>query len=522
MISPKSSIFVIISILVIGCGSSPGPDSISSHRSEGASSVPDCTVCHSSPSLDPLVTNGSETKGKHIAHVKDAGIACIKCHFGYSDRATHMNGIMDTPDPAVLIVYFDSTNKNGQWINDGGPQQGSCKSLACHGSETPDWYGPGGGPLHGCSFCHSAAINIRRQILGAGGDFGANTALLSHHVAGASDPSGEQCMVCHDQSTHMSGTVRLKHADTGESFVYDPAHSSSLEPFCLSCHDMNGANGNFSPFSDGRTLGVIPHEAGTRIADYWNSTNTVHKQNGLTCAGTGEIGTGCHGNNGVINMHGSVSVGLLTKNMTLPVLPTPDGQPPAPYDYNDYKLCFDCHAAYPSVTKEVVLGYAQGGNYDVWWAPTPYYTSGIQSLFRDRYISSSGNYPTYWNGMNQTYNDTVWGDAYTPLHNYHMSYGDSMMKYIWKYRGITLGRASCIACHNVHGAAGKSVRSTYDEFGITAFSKTFPSGETDGYKKFVPDSNYDDTIMMTYPINCYQSCHGIAGPTSYWNTPSGE
>jgi len=305
----------------------------------------------------------------------------------------------------------------------------------------------------------------------------------------------------------MSGTVLLKNADTNAPITYDRADPSSLEPFCLSCHDALGATSTFigatplDPFSDGRALGTIPNVAGNKIDGYWNNSNTIHKDNGLTCAGTGEPATGCHGSNGTVNMHGSLSKGLLTKNLTLPI---PSG---SAYDYNDFVLCFDCHDSYPTVSKEVVLGYRSGGNYDLSWAPTPYYTAGIQSLFRDRYIS----------GDPRPYSDTIWGDPYTPLHNYHLSPTDAWMNSgVWKYRGNEIGRTSCIACHNVHGTSG-SIRSTYDEFGITAYT-----AGPDSYKTLEPIGNYEDLVFKAYPINCAISCHGIMPGTSYWHTPSDE
>jgi hypothetical protein len=513
-------------MILVGCSAGEGPDSITSQRASapGAGCTTACHNAQSSISPDPLTTNGSGTNGKHVIHVSGRGIPCEKCHFQYENSATHVNRQRDTENPISLIVYFDSTNPAGAWSADTGPQTGSCTALNCHNAAL-DWYGTTPWSLPDCSVCHGSSLGTRRQVLGAGGDFGNNN--ISHHVAGASDPTSAQCKVCHDViTTHMGGTVSLQNADTGANITYDPSDPGSLEPFCLSCHDTAGAAiqgpAALSPFSDGRTLGIIPHEAGNKIESYWNNTYTVHKSNGLTCAGTGAPGTGCHGNNGTINVHGSASKGLLTKSMTLPVLPTPSGQPPAPYDYNDYKLCFDCHDYYPAVSKEVILGYRQNGNYDVWWAPTPYYTAGIQSLFRDRYISNASNFPIYWSGVSQTYNDTVWGDPYTPLHNYHMSYGDAMMKYIWNYRGTTAGRASCITCHNVHGTAGKSVRSTYDEFGITVFTNTFAGGEQDVYKMLVPLGNYEDAVFKAYPVNCDMSCHSIVPGTSYWHTPGGE
>lgn len=502
---------------VVGCNSGTGPDSLSSQKTQGSIPLSSCTEkCHNASSTispDPLVTNGTGTYGKHIAHVQNTGIPCEKCHANYINAPTHMNGTLDT-GPAVNLVFFDSTNPPPAQFdkNAGPPVTGICSNLVCHGPDTLDWYGTGTANFQNCSSCHSYTVGSRRRVTGAQGDFGGNASIVSHHVATTGDPVREQCLVCHDQSTHTAGTVRLRNADTGSSIVYNPVNSASLEPFCISCHDANGASGNKAPFADGRTLGSVPNVAGDKIAGYWSAAYTVHKNKGLTCAGSGAPNTGCHGNNQSINMHGSISKGLLTRNLELPVTPS------APYEYSQYQLCFDCHDNYPAVTKEVVLGYKQGGHYDVYWAPTPYYTLGIQSMFRDRYISDPNNYPAYWGGVNQSYNDSNWGyDPYTPLHNYHLSIYD-FFNYGWNYRGVETGRASCVTCHNVHGTNG-TVRSIYDEFGIIAFSKTFPGGEVDLYKKL---TKYDNLTLKSYPINCNYNCHDMVPGTSYWYAPPDE
>ncbi len=387
------------------------------------------------------------------------------------------------------------------------------------------------GSLTECTDCHLVATATRRQIVGSQGDFGANTGNQSHHIAGSADPTTAQCEVCHDQSTHMTGTVLLKNADTGAPITYDPADPSTLEPFCLSCHDALGATSTFigatalDPFGDGRTLDTIPNVAGNKIDGYWNNPDTIHKDNGLTCAGTGEPATGCHGSNGTVNMHGSASQGLLTKNMNFLIPLTFDsGNPPNTFVYDNYRLCFDCHDNYPAVTKEVVLGYAESGNYNIALAPSPYYTSGIQTLFRDRYIPPpSTNYPGYWGGVSPLYNDNnaFFGDPYMSLHNYHLLGSDisGFLKLSWRYRGDSsqVGRITCTSCHNVHGTAG-TVASTFDEFGITLFVGL----GLDEYKGFADPNSYNDSVMKTYPINCAVSCHDIMGPTFYWHTPSGE
>jgi hypothetical protein len=114
----RSLLFLLVLAIIAGCGSSPGPDSISSHKPLSAGVFPDCLACHSSaqPSFDPVRTNGDGTAGKHKAHVADGGIPCIKCHYQYTDQATHMNGRMDTSNPAVHLVNFDATNTSGSWV----------------------------------------------------------------------------------------------------------------------------------------------------------------------------------------------------------------------------------------------------------------------------------------------------------------------------------------------------------------------------------------------------------------------
>jgi hypothetical protein len=376
---------------------------------------------------------------------------------------------------------------------------------------------------------------VRRQVVGAGGDFATNPSITSHHVSGTLDPSPAQCTVCHEQSLHMGGVVRLRHADTGTRIDYDPAATSSLEPFCLSCHDSDGAlftmatTSAMSPFDDGSALGTMPYAAGTTIASSWTGSS-AHRSRGVTCAGTGAPNTGCHGRNGVINAHGSVNKGLLTNSMNFQIplvtysvyTANPLG---ASFNYNNYKLCFDCHASYPAVTKEVVLGFRAGGVYDILKARTPYYTPGIQSLFRERYIGIDPARP---------YSDTMFGDPYLALHNYHLI-GFEVDTFVfpfnevnmlqWKYRGdpAQVGRITCTACHNVHGTASPTIRSTYPELRLQRdypFWIGFTPLPGESYTSI--DPSIDAAIMTSFPLNCAIDCHGKQGQSSYWNIPNGE
>jgi hypothetical protein len=285
-------------------------------------------------------------------------------------------------------------------------------------------------------------------------------------------------------------------------------------------------SGTANPFNDGVTLGSGRNVAGSRIKDYWTGTNNRHKTAGaLTCAGTGIAGTGCHGNGGAINMHGSISKGLLTQNLTLGIVSAVAASVP----YNvDYKLCFDCHAGYPAVSPQVVLGYRTGGNYDFTAViPLTSYstpTATIQSLFRDQYNAILGTGTPFYNDMipiPQSY-------AYLPLHNYHLLSVVTNTIFLpdanwlsWKYRGdaAQAGRITCVTCHNVHGTNGLSARSTFDEFGISP--TPLPGIGLDTYNTMTFTS-YDPNVTGSYPMNCAVDCHGNAGPTSYWNSPANE
>jgi predicted CxxxxCH...CXXCH cytochrome family protein len=193
---------ILLLMVITGCGSSTGTDSISSHAPINAGAFPDCLTCHSSkqPSFDPTLTNSTGTAGKHVTHVTKRGIACVRCHLNYTGQATHMNSTMDTPDTAVSLVSFDSANPNGRWINDTGPHKGKCSSLVCHGTDTPDWYGTGWS-MPDCSTCHIDSLDP--LVTNGSGTAG-------KHIAHVTD-GGFACVTCHSiytaQTSHMNGTL---------------------------------------------------------------------------------------------------------------------------------------------------------------------------------------------------------------------------------------------------------------------------------------------------------------------------
>ena len=197
----------------------------------------------------------------------------------------------------------------------------------CH-FHTADFKGAGGD----CLGCHAdtgdagtQGPNARRPVQN---DFGKN----SHHVGASVDSTGAalftqpnmggaltnfDCVVCHaegkvdagdttdDATLHKNGTIDLRDTDvadggTGYYFSYDkdaidaaataPANwmsgntiwetqtSTALDPFCLSCHDSDGASANFNSGSNeglGYTGSASNPFADSAITNEYDQVNRV-------------------------------------------------------------------------------------------------------------------------------------------------------------------------------------------------------------------------------------------------------
>jgi len=491
----------------------------------------DCHTAHTTRNLfivkESVITPNSGTRA--VTFYKTTGDAVnsyVTASLGAATRGICQVCHTQTKNPVTLVSRWTNAG-NADASHYQSPKPNSARCTDCH-NHTAGFANTAGD----CKDCHSIAQGGRRPVLGVGGDFAGNTSIASRHVGGAVDPTPAQCLVCHDLSRHTQGTVRLRHGDTGSVSAYNPLQLSTLEPFCLSCHDGDGAGGDMSPFGDGATLGAVPFVAGTTIASSW-SGSSAHRSKGLTCAGTGSPNTGCHGRSGSINMHGSTVKGMLTNTMNfqIPLVSAavysadPLG---SSWSYSNYQLCLDCHANYPAATKEVVLGYRRNGVYDKKNSPTPYYTLGMQSLFREHYVGPDPLRP---------YSDTIGGDTYLALHNYHLigfegnvlASDPSTNMLQWNYRGdpARAGRITCTACHNVHGTIAATIRSTHQVLGLVRdyYSIAFGFSSQPGESYTSIDSLIDATIMGSHPMNCAVICHqGSSGilTQSYWHTPNGD
>ncbi|RMF47394.1 MAG: hypothetical protein D6755_05160, partial [Anaerolineae bacterium] len=258
-----------------------------------------CTQCHTRY----YATSGSGhvSSGDPIytyRHATDI-VPCVRCHVAHGTAA-------DMVDPAgVNVLYPDGSAAS----TDAG--RSSLLRLddrrVCYGCHVNADGSVSGGS---CTVCHNQPQGARRQIVGAAGDF----ALTNHHINGTVQDA--DCTRCHEVGAHTSGTVNLKNADTGAVISFNT--NADLEPFCLACHDANGAAGQ-PPFSDSVIPPVIDQTA-------WAAASHNTAPNGpQTCYGD------CHQNG-----HGSNLDNFLN----------PANGTPGPGNVNQEEgFCYTCHDA---------------------------------------------------------------------------------------------------------------------------------------------------------------------------------
>jgi hypothetical protein len=140
------------------------------------------------------------------------------------------------------------------------------------------------------------------------GEFSAS----SHHADTATDGD---CQVCHAETdTHADGYLQLWDVDSGAIYAeptpgaFRPENltasaGQALVPFCLNCHDADGASGTLMPFSDGRTVPFVDSTAWLALTDSAGGMTTTDHG----CLGVGDgLSSGCHATG-----HGSDRVKIL-------------------------------------------------------------------------------------------------------------------------------------------------------------------------------------------------------------------
>ncbi len=225
--------------------------------------------------------------------------------FRYSFADKDDDGDLDFDGVCEVCHTLTSKHKNDGTGSD--HYNGETCTDSCHGHDSD--FAPTGGT---CIGCHGSAQGGRRAVTG-------EFAEASNHAAAVTDAD---CEVCHEQTLHQAGNVRLFNVDGGViALTGDPNSSSAeavkLEPFCLACHD--GDHESPGPFSAGANPPVVDGTA-------WAASS---HQATLTCYGDGTFG--CHGSG-----HGSKKRKMLTPYGTAATTPP---------NTEEEGFCYTCHGS---------------------------------------------------------------------------------------------------------------------------------------------------------------------------------
>ena len=320
-----------------------------------------CWSCHSDagpPQVDRDGTLVDVPQGPYDVHngpKHTSQTACWDCHNHEGEAGNNLVMIqenMPTPNSGTRSVVFTARTGLNSFADSVPPIDGVCE--VCHTQtdyhrNTTGWeaghnaqrncvpchtHESGFQPSGGCTACHSVSQGSRRAIVP---EFNR----ISRHIEWTLFPAGSQsadsipdadCQVCHDQTQHQQGNVRIWDVDdpgntTAVTILNgDPGSSSTeaakLDVPCLACHDADGANGNVIPFSDGVTRPPLDVTA-------WNTAS--HNQSAAIAGCYGDGVFGCHATG-----HGSQK-----RNSLSPA----DSGPGAGNAGEEEGFCYVCHDA---------------------------------------------------------------------------------------------------------------------------------------------------------------------------------
>ena len=231
-----------------------------------------CIKCHSQVGVGAGIYANWSTS----VHSGSAHSSCQACHVG-TNTGAHPG--------TVSTSTVDSVNFTTKVANVNGTlAQGAVFCTFCHTGSYPIPHATVGLPVT-CSSCHTASNGDAHSITDidavyakvsgcvdchavanpakAGGvnDNNGVRAIMpeftkrSHHITGGT-PTNAQCVVCHlegkasgtailiDKTYHMAdANVHLRNADDNSDMAWDGTNHTTMDNFCFSCHDSDGATG---------------------------------------------------------------------------------------------------------------------------------------------------------------------------------------------------------------------------------------------------------------------------------------
>jgi predicted CXXCH cytochrome family protein len=416
------------------------------HGADGASGFAVSIACYPADGLDAYVrTEGSPHTGGSQPAWTDDELSALQVFLGG-----------DTCDANVPASH---TVSNDGVMHRPGFADAEANCTPCHGADLG-----GFGSVPSCASCHDAGGNLtctgchavaqdNGDDLPLGGRRGviAEFSLPSHHLSG--EMTDADCQVCHDMSAHMQGSVRLLDADDPTTapvvvLTGDPLTSATeavkLEPFCLACHDDDGANG-FAPFSNG----VVPASID---ATAWASSS--HGLSERTCMGDGET-FGCHGSG-----HGS------TKRLLLGPFGGSASGVTGDTTREEEGFCYTCHqdggeastdieTEFGRTTHHIIGSHEQGTTIQLECTSChdPHRATSA-NLLRDPDDGSA------WTGTFQAFCLTCHdGDPPDDVSFPTTSSGTGFDKsaFAGTTHATELGSDSCLDCHLRHGSANRAI-----------------------------------------------------------------
>jgi predicted CXXCH cytochrome family protein len=278
-----------------------------------------CLLCH--PEQAPMKLDSDPSLAPYHPlyklDINHADLLCTTCHnpHGGTSNLRILREEIATPNSGLKSVVLSSYYGSGSLADGDANYNGICE--ICHTATAYHRNDVSGDHTHypgarcagchnhwsqfapvtaNCLTCHNVTQpngtgDYRRQVVGSGGDFERN----SHHVndgLGGESITAPDCLVCHQNSRHRllsDPQVRLYNRDDSRTITYTGT-ASTMEPFCLSCHDGD----TDVPFSDGNSA--------PDMESAWLASS--HHLAGMTCSGDG-LSTGCHDNG-----HGSDKASL--------------------------------------------------------------------------------------------------------------------------------------------------------------------------------------------------------------------